>query len=221
MKYQNLLILGTCAILSAAIMQTASAQDSEPRFGRGAPGAEGRPQRGPGHGPARHRPGRPGGNPAMLIDRLDTDGDGFVDEYEFVDARLARIDDHFDRRDVDGDGLLSKEEASRPRRRDHAPTEREEVIACVRETLADWEGPAEVEDRFDLIDTDYDGYISLAELSAALEERAYVLFDRIDTNADGLISLEEVAAHQQYQVNLRRVIRACKDEVTDPFEAEV
>ena len=219
MKFKSLVILSTTALLSAAILPAATAQDGEPRFDRGAAGAEGRPHRGPGPGLARHRPGRPGGNPARLIDHLDTDGDGFVSEDEFLDARLARVDNHFDRRDVDGDGLLSEEEASRPRRRGHDLTLREEVIACVRETIADWEGPQEVEDRFDAVDSNDDGYISLGELSAALQERAYVLFDRIDTDGDGLLSLEEVAAHQNHQINLRRVIRACIDEITDPFEA--
>jgi Ca2+-binding EF-hand superfamily protein len=220
MKFKNLVILSTTALLSAAILPAATAQDSEPRFDRGAAGAESRPQRGPALGAARHRPGRPGGNPDRLIDRLDADGDGVVDEDEFLDARLLRIDDQFDRRDVDGDGLLSEEEARRhrPRRGDDL-TLREEVIQCVRETIADWEGPHEVEDRFDAVDTDGDGYISLVELSTALQERAYVLFDRIDSNNDGLISLEEVEAHQDYQINLRRVIRACNDEITDPFEA--
>ena len=221
MKFKSLVILSTTALLSAAILPAATAQDDEPRFDRGAAGAEGRQHRGPALGAARHRPGRPGGNPERLVDRLDTDGDGYVDENEFLDARLARIDDQFDRRDVDGDGLLSEEEASRPRHRnrDHDETLREQVIACVRETIADWEGPHEVEDRFDAVDTDADGYISLVELSTALQERAYELFDRIDSNDDGLISLEEVQAFQDYQINLRRVIRACIDELSDPFEA--
>ena len=76
-----------------------------------------------------------------------------------------------------------------------------------------------MEDRFDEIDLDGDGYIDLLELSLALEQRAYVLFDRIDSNNDGLISLEEVVANQDYQINLRRVIRACIEELSDPFEA--
>ena len=173
-------------------------------------------------GPRGHRPGRPGGNPERLIDNLDVDGDGYVDVDEFVDARLARVDEEFDRHDRDGDGLLSEDEA-RPRHRGHDedPTIREQVIACVRETIADWEGPQGVEDRFDAVDLNGDGYIDLMELSKALEERAYALFDRIDSNDDGLISLEEVAAHQDDEINLRRVIRACIDEITDPFESSV
>lgn len=225
MKLKTLVILSTSALLSAAILPAATAQEGEPRFNRPAEGFDVRPQRGGEHrlpGPARHRPGRPGGNPDMLIERLDTDGDGYIDVDEFVDARLARIDEEFDRRDRDGDGLLSEEEARRPHRRPgDDETIREQVIACVRETIADWEGPHDVEDRFDAVDLDGDGYIDLVELSTALEERAYDLFDRIDSNDDGLISLEEVEAFQEDEINLRRVIRACIDEVTDPFEATI
>jgi Ca2+-binding EF-hand superfamily protein len=219
MKFKNLILLSTTALLSVAILPAATAQDGEHQFNRGAAGAKGHHQRGPSFGPARHRPGRPGDNPKRLIGHLDTDGDGYVDEDEFIDSRLASVDEQFDRRDMDGDGLLNEDEASRPRHRDGNPTVREEVIACVRETIADWEGPHEVEDHFDTVDTDGDGYISLVELSTALQERAYVLFDRIDSNGDGLISLEEVEAHQDEQIKLRRTIHACIDKVTDPFEA--
>lgn len=223
MKFKSLVIISTSALLSAAILPAATAQEDGPRFNRQVEAIDVRPHRGVGADrsadrPARHRP-RPGGNPERLIDRLDTNEDGFVDVDEFLDNRLGRIDEQFDRRDIDGDGLLSEEEARRhPPRDDHDETERELVIQCVRETIADWEGPQEVEDRFDAVDLDGDGYIDLVELSIALEERAYELFDRMDSNGDGLISLEEVVAFQDYQINLRRVIRACIDEVTDPFE---
>lgn len=221
MTMNKLIILGTTLLVGTALLPAAQAQDTDPGFSAQGPGAEDHHRRGPGAGPGRHRPGRPGGNPDLLIERLDSNGDGYIDEDEFLDARLARVDREFDRRDVDGDGLLSEEEASRPPRRGPRgdSTEREEVIACVRETIADWEGPHEVEDRFDAVDADLDGYITLAELSAALAERAYVLFDRIDADGDGLITPEEIAAHQDSELNLRRVIRACVDEVTDPFEA--
>jgi len=221
MKLNKLIILGTTLLVGTALLPVAQAQDSGPGFSPQHAGAEGHQRRGPGAGRGRHRPGHPGGNPNLLIERLDSDGDGYIDEDEFLDARLARVDDQFDRRDADGDGLLSEEEASRPPRRGPRgdTTEREEVIACVRETITDWEGPHEVEDRFDAVDTDLDGYITLAELSTALAERAYVLFDRIDANSDGLISPEDITAHQDNELNLRRVIRACVDEVSDPFEA--
>lgn len=221
MKLKTLVILSATAVISAAILPVATAQEGGTRFGRQVeaidvrPDGEGRPAH------ARHRH-RPGGDPDRLVDRLDTNEDGFVDVDEFLDARLGRVDAQFERRDDDGDGLLSEDEARRrPPRDDVDETDREQVIACVRETIADWEGPHDVEDRFDAVDTNGDGYIDLVELSTSLEERAYVLFDRIDADGDGLLSLEEIEAHQDEQINLRRVIRACIDEVIDPFEASL
>jgi len=219
MKLKTLVILSATAAISAAILPAASAQEGQPRFSRQVEAIDVRPdgERRPAY--ARHRH-RPGGDPERLVDRLDTNQDGFVDVDEFLDARLERVDEQFERRDDDGDGLLSEDEARRrPPRDDVDETDRELVIACVRETIADWEGPNDVEDRFDAVDSNGDGYIDLVELSTSLEERAYVLFDRIDADGDGLLSLEEVEAHQEEQINLRRVIRACIDEVSDPFEA--
>lgn len=223
MKVKTLMIVSTTVLLGAAFLPAANAQDDDgPRFERPLHGEHGRPRfgRGP-EGQGRPGPRRPGGDPERLIETLDSDGDGFVSLDEFLDRRLARVDAEFERRDRDGDGLLSEEEARRPQRRERPhddATEREQVIACVRETIADWAGPRDVEDRFDVVDSDGDGYIDLAELSTALETRAHDLFDHIDADADGLISLVEVQAHQDEQINLRRVVRACIDEVTDPFE---
>jgi len=224
MKLKSLLVLGTTAILSAAILPAATALEGGPRASRDIEGIQVTARRGGQliHSEqARHRRGRPAGNPENLIDHLDSNADGFVDENEFVDGRLGRVDKQFDRQDQNGDGLISEEEARRGRPQDRPDIDREAVIQCVRETIPDWEGPGEVEGRFESVDTDGDGYIDLAELSLALEERAYMLFDRIDSNDDGLISLEEVEASQDYQINVRRVIRACIEELSDPFETSL
>ncbi len=224
MKLKSLLVLSTTAFLSAAILPAASAQEGGPRFSRDIEAIQVTARRGGElvHSEqARHRRGRPGGNPERLIDHLDSNGDGFVDENEFVDSRLTRVDQQFERQDENGDGLISEEEARRERPHNRPDIDREAVIQCVRETIADWEGPGEIEGRFETVDLDGDGYIDLVELSLALEERAYVLFDRIDSNDDGLISLEEVEAIQDYQINVRRVIRACIEELSDPFQASL
>lgn len=223
MKMKHLIFVGAGALLSALVLPATYAQEGGPRLQDGSGEFHRRPHDGPRHDGPRGRGPRGTGDPEILIERLDTSGDGLVDFDEFLDERLARVDTHFERRDADDDGQLSEEEAARPRRRGREPeaTDRELVLECVRETVADWEGPFEVEDRFDNIDLDGDGYISLAELSTSLEVRARVLFDRIDADGDGLISLEEVEAHLEEQINLRRIIRACKQEVTDPFEASL
>jgi Ca2+-binding EF-hand superfamily protein len=212
MKLKSLVVLSTTAILSAAMLPTATAQEGRPRFSRDIESVQVSARRGGEliHSKqSRYRRGRPEGNPEKIIDRLDSNGDGFVDENEFIDGRLSRVDRQFDRKDENGDGLLSEEEARRKRPDDRPKIVREAVIQCVRETIADWEGPGEVEDRFDAVDLDNDGFIDLVEQSLALEERAYALFDRIDSNDDGLISLEEVQASQDYQINVRRVVRTC------------
>src|SRR6056300_666691 len=212
MKLKSLVVLSTTAILSAAMLPTATAQEGRPRFSRDIESVQVSARRGGEliHSKqSRYRRGRPGGNPEKIIDRLDSNGDGFIDENEFIDGRLSRVDRQFDRKDENGDGLLSEEEARRKRPDDRPKIVREAVIQCVRETIADWEGPGEVEDRFDAVDLDNDGCIDLVEQSLALEERAYALFDRIDSNDDGLISLEEVQASQDYQINVRRVVRTC------------
>ncbi len=224
MKLKSLLVLGTTTILSAAILPAATAQEGGPRFSRDIEGIQVTARRGGElvHSEqTRHRRGRPAGNPQNLIDHLDNNADGFVDENEFVEGRLTRVDQQFNRQDENGDGLISEEEARRERPHDRPDIDREAVIQCVRETIADWQGPGEVEGRFESVDLDGDGYIDLVELSLAIEERAYALFDRIDSNDDGLISLEEVEASQDYQFNVRRVIRACIEELSDPFETSL
>ena len=90
MKLNKLVIVSTVALLSAAILPAATAQESVARAERSISAIDVRPQRGDGAGPARHRP-RPGGAIDRLFGHLDTDEDGFVSEDEFLDARLARI----------------------------------------------------------------------------------------------------------------------------------
>ena len=225
MKLKTLITISAVAALTAAILPAASAQIGNPGLERQGAAIDGRYQRFGGEGThyGRHRPGRPGGNPDRLIDRLDVNEDGVIDEDEFIDSRLSRLDNMFERQDVDGDGLLSREEAERRRhhRPHHPDIDREAVIQCVRETIADYEGPYEIDDRFDAADLDGNGYLDLYEFSTALEQRAYVLFGRIDADNNLVITIDELEAIQDYQINLRRVIRYCIEEVSDPFEATI
>jgi hypothetical protein len=148
------------------------------------------------------------------LERMDTNEDDQVSEDEFVDFRLARVDGLFERRDRDDDGLISLEENSRPGRPDRPnrpDIDREEVIACVRETIADFAPDAGMdrEERFENVDTDGNGSLTLAEVSSAIEAGAHETFAKIDADASGFVSGEELKTHRQAQSETSRVVREC------------
>lgn len=62
-------------------------------------------------------------DPAGMMKRADTDGDGTVSRDEFMKAQAARLEAMFSRMDTNGDGKLSPEEfaEARARMREHAP----------------------------------------------------------------------------------------------------
>ena len=62
-------------------------------------------------------------DPAEMIKRADTDGDGKVSRDEFIKAQTERLEKMFARMDTDGDGKLSPEEfaAGRARMRESMP----------------------------------------------------------------------------------------------------
>lgn len=155
-----------------------------------------------------------------FLDRFDSNGDGAVDEAEFIASRTASVEAGFSRRDTDDDDLLSPAEFQPHPRHDRPELDREALLECVRETIPDYDPAPELEDRFDTIDISDDGFVDELELRAALEARALVLFGRLDTDADGFLSLGEMAAGHQATLNLRRVIRSCIDQVGDPFDAD-
>lgn len=51
-------------------------------------------------------------DPAEMLKRADTDGDGKVNRDEFIKARTADLEAAFDRIDADGDGKLDEREAT-------------------------------------------------------------------------------------------------------------
>ena len=51
-------------------------------------------------------------DPAEMMKRADTDGDGKVSRDEFIKARTARLEEAFTRMDTDGDGKLDEQEAA-------------------------------------------------------------------------------------------------------------
>lgn len=223
MKMKTMVTGMAAALVSISLVAAVNAQEAGGDSGFSRRGGEAglfgtddargdRGDRGRGHG--RHHRGR---NVERAFERTDVNEDGVVDEIEFVDSRTRNIDGRFNRLDADDDGLLSRAESERERRPGRPDIDREAVIACVRETIADYDPENRLEAVFDTIDTNDDGYVDQLELSAWLEARAHALFDRIDTDDDGFISLEEAEAAHEAAINLRRVIRACIDEQLDLF----
>ena len=216
MKIRLLGILTLGTLYSAALLQPVVAQERNDGFQRPARGAAG--QHAPQHGKAGSR-----GNRGAAQVFQDVDGDGLISEAEFIEVRLARLDDHFSRLDRDGDGLISLEEqtprvrperpvrADRPERPARPEIDREALAGCVRQTIADYEPQIEEdrEMRFENTDTNGDGFLSLAEVSTAMTETATRRFARMDSNADGFLSQQELTEHRANQSNLRRVVRAC------------
>jgi Ca2+-binding EF-hand superfamily protein len=90
-------------------------------------------------------------------------------------------------------------------------------VACVRETIADFAPNADmdIEDRIENVDTDGNGTVTLAELSAGLATRAHETFARIDADDNGFITEAELQAQRQEQLDTARVVRDCVRELAE------
>src|SRR5687768_1361141 len=133
MKLTTMAMAGISVLFGLTSMSTviAAEQDGDrrPAF-EGQRGAGGR---GAGPLPGLRR-GPPGARLERQLERMDTNDDGQISEEEFVELRLARVDDLFERRDRDDDGLIALDENQRPDRptpRNRRGLDREELIACV------------------------------------------------------------------------------------------
>lgn len=131
-----------------------------------------------------------GAHPPSIVQRFDQDGDGLVSADEFPgDA------DQFSKLDTDGDGYLDDSEAvGRPPHGGPGPgdmmTELDEdgdgLISA-----SEFPGP---DDHFTTLDTDGDGYLSSEELAAGRPgppKGGRGGFDSDDTDKDGMVSQEE------------------------------
>jgi Ca2+-binding EF-hand superfamily protein len=197
------------AFMSAAIAAERSNGERRPAF-EGSRSAQGSDVA------AGRRGARRGPTPERQLERMDANDDEQVSENEFIEFRLSRVDEQFERRDRDDDGLISHEENPRSERRaSRSELDRTEVIACVRETIPGFAPNADMdrEQRFEATDTNGDGSLTLAELSAALEAQAHEAFTRIDTDEDGFITTEEFKARRQVQFQTRRAVNECVKKV--------
>lgn len=155
--------------------------------------------------------------PAMLITAtsfaqppIDSDGDGLISRYEFDQQSAER----FARLDTNSDGYLSQEELRAARRGMGGPmgprgpgrsgglerafdTADADGDGRISAAEAEALGPAGSGDRFAMLDTDSDGYITrdeLRNLPGAIRERRGELFAQADTDGDGALSLAEIQA---------------------------
>lgn len=224
MKLQTLRVATVTALLtivsSAVVIPAAYAQDAAgPAFSGG--------RHGPGMGGPRGGRGGPGrGEPEDRVANLDTNSDGKVSLEEFLAPRVDHIDEMFERRDTNGDGLIAEGEG-RPERPANAPARGDRagrpgrpaidetaLVTCVRKTIPDFDLPErpdadDIEDRFDTVDTNNDGKLSIAEVTAAVQARATAHFSKLDTNSDGFITTAEIDTQQADREAVQDAVRAC------------
>lgn len=122
----------------------------------------------------------PDRNPAEMIKRADTDGDGAVSREEFIKARTAELEAGFGRIDANGDGKLDEEEvkAAAERMRSIGGGSREGGLRRPdgdRPMRRDGErpmrpgaGPGGGEEAFARIDRDGDGKLSREEFAEGM-----------------------------------------------------
>jgi hypothetical protein len=172
-------------------------------------------------------------DPAMRIEQLDTNNDDKVSHEEFLSPRLGHIDDIFTRLDTNKNGLIELGEANaqhplsgrvsghggkgagpRGLAKDRPTLDEDAVIACVRKTIADFDPPSlanneETLGRLDAADTNDDDKLSLAEVTAAVTQKADAHFTELDTNADGYVTLAELETLKTQHAEIAKTVRAC------------
>jgi Ca2+-binding EF-hand superfamily protein len=139
------------------------------------------------------------------LQRLDSDGDSRISESEFIDGRAGRMTEMFDRLDDDGDGLISLEDRHFGLRFKDGGQARANVQGCLQESGVE---PGQALD-LATADTDGDNYLSLSELSIALEAQAKTAFAKLDSNADGYVDEAELTAQREARQGQRAEIREC------------
>lgn len=205
MKLKLLAALLTGSLMGMTLATAGLAQDDERRFG--GPGREGRGMM-PG-------PGMRGAGPERMLANLDSDEDGRISADEFVDERTRQLEQLFNRRDRDGDGLLSAEENERPARtrRDDRPQRpaqnRAALQACAAPDADAGDARGNRADMFTDADSNGDGMLSLAELTATTASAAQTGFAALDDDGDGYITETELTARAEAARERRMELREC------------
>lgn len=123
----------------------------------------------------------------MMFEKVDTNGDGYLDAAELSAARDAR----FDALDTNNDGVVTREEIAAHRgkmKAEHGKSGKSGKMA---------------EKAFKRMDTDGNGSISQEELEAGMkkrhgkraEARQGRMMEHMDANNDGKLTKEEMGSH--------------------------
>ncbi len=162
--------------------------------------ADERPHRG--HGMGGHRRGGGHGGHGGMMKQLDTDGDGRISKTEA--ARQPRFAGNFDKMDANGDGYVDARdrELRGKQRRDEwfasADADKDGKLTRAEIDAADAHRRAQFQqrmqargaERFAAADSNKDGRISRDE--AKSKPRLAERFDQLDANKDGFLSRDEL-----------------------------
>lgn len=220
-----LTLAAVCGLLTVPASAATDTTTAAPADHAG-PGMRHRGPGGPGFG------GRGGPDADDLIGRLDTNKDSKVSLEEFLAPRLDRVDNMFERRDDNNDGVITEGEG-RPQRPALAErgkrgegrgpggnrpparpeVDRADVLACIKKAVPGFTPPAgpdgDDETPFEAADTNNDGKLTLAEVTAAETTQAKTQFSKRDTNGDGFITAAEVDAQRAERAKVAAAMRDC------------
>jgi len=185
--------------------------NSDDRAERNARDGAERPQ-GDRHGKLRHKVAR-------IFNAMDTDGSDTITLDEWLVKTTAKAERQFDRIDSDDDNLISLEEFQAIGPDHDNEVDRDAVRACVAEaTGEDVPERPDRDTAFDEFDTNDDGFIDLDEFLAVKTEGATHRFNTIDADGDGAITMQELAEALMQHREHRRTVRDCVEDQRETDE---
>ncbi|MDR3389308.1 MAG: EF-hand domain-containing protein [Rudaea sp.] len=121
----------------------------------------------------------------FMVKRMDTAGNGYVTQDEFLAAAKKR----FARMDKNGDGKLTPDELAAPR----WPRRQADASQASVETAKGSRGAQFAQKHFDKLDTNHDGVVSIDEYLAA----ATAMYQKLDSQGTGKLTAQELASSPQ------------------------